>query len=57
MKVTAELREALQALLEDCAECWPGEDVQHLLAEALWANVVREAIWEQVDWLAEKGEG
>jgi hypothetical protein len=53
LRIKAELKEAIEYILGQLVECGYKEKTQELLAEALYCNIVRNEIVDQVKFLAD----
>ncbi len=56
MRLKAVLRDAISDLIDDMAERYPECDIQALLADVLYSNVIRAEIIEQADFVVEQAD-
>lgn len=54
MRLKAVLRDSIEDLIDDLAEQYPRHDVQTLLADVLYSNVIRVEITDQMDFAVER---
>jgi len=51
MRIKPSLSESLEDILDELKVLYPGRDVQELMATALYRNVLRNDLFEMIDWI------